>query len=448
MNGELLTLKTSTQDAIDRVEEYLDQYDSLISWITNAIEQWDEYTIEEKEAFRDNFESYRHFSEESIAPEDLEDRITELKELYRQPLQEAIFDTIDELEQVLELSIEGDRETVKSTFNSMSRSQLINQRNSYSEIENYIEELEEPALANLKNAISNNITILTSANNIFEPLVKDTYDKQAKLDEFSSRINDMGWWMPEPSAVGPFPQKWLDVSLPNVEEFNDVIHAINESRSELNSRLGDITPAIVQNLDNIIVDPSQTPMEKLRELETELAELVELSQDMMTIIAISDNIRDTDVVLPESARVIELSESIQSSSYSDIEEARLSVQNSLREFEEWKDSLSHWWESRKNIIEMFEEHVDIEDLEFVGQSEAFDGLIQDDPQAAVEILVGLQRDLDKIRDELREGVGLGDESIELLFDLLEENSVPISRHGLSAVENLAENMDLRVTINE
>ncbi|WP_152420133.1 hypothetical protein [Halorubrum distributum] len=443
------SLILQTENAITEVSRYVDDYDAFIGWIDTAAQDFEELEPSEQDAFADAFTPFSEYTEDTVPPEKVDSIHKELRNVLRKPILEAIVEFIEQVQTELGVDLSNSQvEAFRGELQSWSREKLIECRSTYESLIDEITELDTIERSYVGEQIKNKPHQLLDPKKEVLPLIQKTQSKNRHLRELTTALEEYDWNNLSGHAVGPFPEGWFEVEVPNPDnvkpllaQLDDVVQIFVDSEIE-------VLPVLTHELSALIEQPSSDFSERLRELIEKLTEFSETMAPLQYIPELRELISGIDITVLDDSLLSEIEKQMIEHSPQRIGELSDLIRECRDKFDQWTSYVITQWQTYRSAVSVLTEDVNIHDLSGLDSDEEFEILIQREPIMAIEAFEELAITLDSYREDVGDGGQLSEAGEQLLFDLIEGQSVNFSEYDTETIENLADVIELQIRINE
>lgn len=440
-----------TEEGVRQLEKKVDDYEEFINWLDSAQETFDDLSEEEQDAFSDSFSEYAKFKDEPIP----EGQVTEIKEELaanlRRPAQRGLQEqTARVLDQFgVEESAPFTR-SLETEIQALDQSKIPENRNLLQRVVDQANELSQPSQQYIQNKIiadPNILFKLESDDAHLSQLVDTVREREQTIEDIAHSIESFEWIDVSNRDFGPFANTWLSKELPESGVIKSKFEQLDEFRDRFLRTIGDVSPFLSSELDNIFSKPSIGLLDPVKDLIADLKSHADVAERIETISEAREVAAEKEYNIPTQP-LLKIPDKQNDRKISNQEEFQSHVQDIYTLYSRWEDEMISSWESDVQIIKNISERFKITKPDILSEVESIEAIIQEDPIRAVHQLDTLHASLADMRQEIRDASGLEDNSVDLLLDLIAEESVPISRYGIEAIESLNDSFDLEVAIDE
>lgn len=447
MTQNMESLSEDLRKTIDEVDAQNEKYRDFSQWLSDSEDRWNEFTLQEKDAFRQAFSRFVQYTRDPVPPEDIEEIRLEIQTAFRQPLREAIRERLQEISDLMGTSFtEPEITTLLSELDTTDRDSLIDKREGYSKLLDLLREAEGPLKQWMKRAIQQDKSRLLMPEEDLLPELESTSSTFETLRMISAEIDDLEWSESLPDRdVGYFSVDWLDADL---EEHGPILAKIEEVAS-LHSEFRQANIQITPILVNFFTDFTDSPVdEPFGFLESFVLELEDSKPDL-ELLTSADALTETKTVesIPISSEDLDESlETLHERGYSTLSTLEGDLNDFHSSFAYWADETKKYWAKQNTIIDVLVGQFGCEPPNERTDEEEFGQLLRTDPRAAISTLEELRDYIETQKSDLTSEIG--DESVDLLTDLITSQSVSYSDYSADAISDLDEHIALALSINE
>jgi hypothetical protein len=445
------SLIKDTEHGIRRLENKINDYEKFIAWLDSADKTFDELSDEEQNAFEEVFLDYAKFTEETVP----ENRVTEIKqelaEALRQPaqrgLQEQTARVLDQFEVVQSGSL---MRSLEAEIQALDQDLIPINRNQLREVTAQSSEFSQPAQQYIREKITEDPNILfqhkSEADHLLQ-LVKTVREREQTLATIASSVESYEWIELPNRDFGPFPNIWLSEPLPDPGAVTAELDQLDEYWDLFLQTIGDTAPFLSTEIDNVLSDPADGLVDPLTSLVASLETAANRVGRIQYLIEAKEAAQELEHQIPTEA-LSELSNMSADAVISDREGLQEHVRSLSDIYSRWETDMTSSWRSDAQVLMNLSEQFGVPEPDVLDEVESMEKLAQHEPVLAVRQLNSLHASLAGLREDIKDGTGLGDDAVDLLLDLIAEEDIPISRYGIGAVESLNEKISLKVTIDE
>jgi hypothetical protein len=437
-----------TEDAISKVSEYNEEYETFLNWLDQAESDFEEFTDEEKKAFADAFEQFIDYTEEPIKPSNVVSVREKMREVLREPLIQAILDKISEIAGLIDLKL--DENIVASFENEMKswpRSKLLEQRTAFEKIESLLEELSNSEQRYIHDVIERKPHQLLEPSDTVIPVIESVNEKGSRLREISSILSSYGWLELEQHDIGPFYRSWLNSEIPQSSEIETVMDDIDTSVNKLLELELPADSLVSKELNELIDNPQENLLSRISEIANQLEKPAGKTQYLAEIPNLIEYVDDGLEYL-EVELLNEIQDHEESADPETIDELIDIVEDSAKMYKEWCKNLKARWETFCAAINVLNNKEQIQINGEILDDSDFKEELLDNPINGVQSFEKLVSKLDDLRQKAGGEGELSEDTIELLFDLVENQKVAYSNYAQGTFESLDQVIELEVRINE
>ena len=438
-----------TDVAISETSKYIEEYETFIQWLTQAKSDFDEFSDSEQAAFAEAFCQFASYTKEPVSPDTVVDVRGNMREVFREPLLQAILDAIEDITARLGFSLD---ESILDSFNnemqSWTRDGLIDAREAYDELDSKVDDLNDPERVHVREKIKNKPHQLLEPETQVLSLIESMTEAGARIREISALFSKYDWLSLKDRHIGPFVRSWLDTSVPVSTDIESTMDAIDESVTALNDRGIPTDDAVSNKINNMTEHPRDTLHENLQELSETLDTLstqtapFEYIPDMIEIL----NGNEPDMLDP--GPLLAITERLEEANPSSINQIETVVNETQNMYSDWANNVVDRWQTYRSAVDVLSEYTTIEASdEFIGPDE-FTQTLFEKPRDALSDLINISSSLEGHRQTVGEEGGLTDESIQLLFELVEKQGISYNEYSQEAIEELNEVIALQIRIDE
>lgn len=429
------------------MESNLKDYEDLNEWFAQSEEKWNDFTEDEKEAFRQAFSEFESYTDEPIAIGNAAEVLQDLKQLFRSPIVQAVLESIEDLDSELDINWEEkEMNALEQQVTTTPREELLAIRTNLRTLSQRLEQLSDVVRDYIRQQIEQSPTRILKT----EELLEDIEEKEARCEALMSisetlHENDIGEFSDR--EIGVFSKNWLSAPRHEPEDIVPLIEELAQQVQVAEQYVGDLRPAIQSLFVPALQNHSEELIFEIEQLLDQVESVVERAQALSGVHESAEKVRDMDTDIPQSELILELSETIKENEFDSFPSGEQAIQMYRDTYTQWKHSLKSSINNNLEIARVLAEHFRVEDVPPEPESDV-ENLVEEDPASAIEALSTLLNYIEAQRAEIEAEGEIDDRSLELLFDLVDQESVPISAYGLEAVEVLEGMVDLRVKIDE
>lgn len=445
------SLIEDTEYGIRQLEDKIEDYEEFIDWLDSADRTFDELSNEEQNAFKDVFNEYTRFTDETVPEEEVTEIKQELADALRQPAQRGLQEQTATIIDQFGVEKSGAlTRSLKAEIQALDQDVIPANRDMLKEVGEVSRDLSEPSRQYIRKEITNNPNILfehESESDHLLNLVNQVREREEKLEEVASLTESYEWINVTDRELGFFTKKWLSKSLPDTDTVISKLDQLDEYYNSFSSTVGDISTLLSKRVDNIFSEPSDGLIDPLTNLISNIdpvTDAVEQIEDLHEAKQIS---KELDHSIPTGV-LEELPRLPPDKKIESVNELEKIADNLSDIHSRWSADMASNWESDAQILTNLSEQFGVTEPDVLNDVDSIRELSRQNPAKAVRQLNSLHDGLADLRDDIREATDLGDDAVDLLLDLIAEQSVSISRYGIEPVESLNDQIDLEVSIND
>lgn len=429
--------------AAKEVDNNCNLYDSFKQWLDESESEWEEFTSQEREAFRRTFQKFQRYTKDTIPPGELDEVHEGLESAFRQPLQRAIRDLVTDIDSVLDLHLgESEIDALLSSFENADRETLIERREAYDELEDKLRKAPKPVREYLRNHVKADKSRILSPSDELAPELEQALENHGELKKISDQIRETPWG-PEltENDIGVFPIDWLEQAAIQDGIVQESITRIEEVRTNLQEVDVELTPAIREDVSAILNNTSDPLSDQFESVASEIENVSNIREFIKRVRDAQSAIENKESQAISSNSVDVLIENI-TGSYDDYDKLIQEKESAESEFEDWIHSTSKLWRQSMAIVDVFRESLEFEEPDLEISEDEFNDILISNPSKAISNLIDLQDYIQSKEDELIEE--MDDDAVNLLYTIISEDHAPISEFSIDAVEKLHDNIPLEV----
>lgn len=442
-------LLSQTDAAISGVSEYIDEYEMFIEWIEQAESDFDDFSESEQAAFVEAFSQFSIYTEEPVTPNEVVDIRSNMRAVFREPLLEANLDAIQKITDQLEFSLE---DSVLDSFNnelkSWPRDELIQHREAYEKVNSSIENVTDAEIVHIREHISRKPHELLKPEAEILRLIGSITNTASRLEEVETVFSQYQWLSLSDRHIGPFSQPWLDTEMPDITDVESIMEGIDDSVNILQKCEIPIGNAISNTLDTKIENPQNDFYSELKELADTLDFLATKMTPLQSISDMIGLIEDGDLGMLDQDALSEIAEKLKQTDPASIDQVITIVSDISEEYSAWTIEVTSRWQTYRSALSVLDDSSTVDELDSFNNEDAFKMALDETPIEALDAFNRLVSVLQDRRQVVGDEDGLSEESIQLLFDLIEQQTIAYNDYSQEAVEELNDVIALQIQINE
>jgi hypothetical protein len=442
-------LLEQTDAAIKDVSGYIEEYETFLGWLDKVESDFEDFNDSEQTAFVEAFSQFTAYTKEPVSPDAVVSVRADMREVFREPLLQAILDSIRDVTDRLGLSL-GD--SVLNSFNNemqtWSRAQLLDCREAFEEIESAVDGLSDSERVYIRDRIDNKPHQLLEPDTTVLTMIESVSETGAQLREISTVFSTYDWLMIEDRHIGPFSRSWLGLNAPAPAAVESIVDDIDESVTALEKSGIPVADATSSKMNTLTHHPEEDFLSELREFSETLETQATNAEPLEYISELIDIVDDLELEALNQESLREIDEMLEQGELSSLNEVIEVVAETREEYSEWVNDVATRWQTYRSAVDVLSEYTTIEPPdEFTDQDSFTTGLFERPPDAlhAFERLVS---SLEENRQTVGSEEGLSEESIQLLFELIEQRTIAYRAYPQETIEELDEVIALQIRINE
>ncbi len=442
-------LLDQTDDAIADVSEYIEEYEAFNEWVIQAESDFDEFNESEQVAFVDAFSQFEQYTEELVPPDEVVEVRADMREIFRDPLLQAILDAIQDVCGRLGLSLsESVTESFENEMQSWSRSHLIECREAYDDIDLAIEDLSSSERAYIRDKIDNKPHRLLEPESEVIPELDSVSETAARLREITSVFDTYDWLSLEGRHIGPFLRSWLGAEAPAPTDVESVMDSLDESINTLGNCGIPAADPVSAEIDLLTEHPQDDFLDELQGLSSALEKEAIKAEPLLHTSDIIEEIEGLGLETLNQDELVHISEILEESDPGSLNRVIEIVSEAREEYSDWVREITSRWRTYHSAVAVLSQYTAIEEPDRFSNQEEFTDALFEEPLKAIRSLGELASTLEENRQTVGDQDGLGEESIQLLFELIEQQEVSYEAYSQETIEELNEVIALQIRIDE
>lgn len=442
-------LLEQTDEAIKDVSEYIEEYETFLRWVDQAESDFEDFSDSEQVAFGEAFSQFTAYTENLVSPDAVVSVRANMREVFREPLLQAILDAMRDVTDRLGLSLE---DSVLDSFNNemktWSRTQLLACREAFEEVESAIDGLFDSERVYIRDQIDSKPHQLLKPDETVLQIIESVTETGAKLREISTVFSMYDWLMIEERHIGPFFRSWLGSDVPTPDDVESILNAIDKSVATL-ERSGIPTADAASSAINTLTEhPQEDFLGELQEFSDTLETHATKAEPLVHIPELIDIVDDLELEALNQESLREIDEMLQQGKPSSVSGVIEVVAEAREEYSEWVNDVATRWQTYRSAVDVLSRYTTVEPPAEFADKDSFTTGLFERPTEALYAFSQLASSLEENRQMVRSEEGLSEESIQLLFELIKKRAIPYHAYSQKTIEELDEVIALQIRIDE
>jgi len=442
-------LLTETEVAINSVSEYIEEYESTRSWVADVESDFDDFDDREQAAFAEAFTQFSEYTQEPIPPGEIESVRGEMRKVVLEPLVRAILESIYDIEDKLELSLEESvHESFKNEVESWSREDLIDYLDVYDDINDELADRSTPESNYLRDEIEKQPHQLLHPASGLSGLIETTKVRHSRLVELETLFSELEWLELPNMEIGPFKREWLGGSVTSASTVEDLLTEIDPHVRALNACDLPAGREVSSRIEELVSNPRTALEEAFEDLLEALEKHTEAAAPLQHVPELLSALEEIELEGLPSEPIADIVSQIEESDSSSLNELFELIRGLREGYDTWTKNVIARWGIYQTAVDVLSDISSVDD--HVGELDegSFEEELIENPVNAVREFEELNETLERKRQDVDVEDGLSENSIQLLFDLIEERSVAYGSYDADTVAELNTVIDLQIVIDE